>query len=277
MNCVYYEKLSFPVTVSGMDDCFAVIIDRNDKQNDTTLHWHDSIEIVLVLEGSVQYVVDGVYRTTNEGQIHLINSKSIHAATRNNSMGRIHTLVIEISDSYLKKFLTDSGSYAFEIEKNSKSYQDIKNILYKIVPFVEKSNPISQFALASLFNQILYILFKNCQISAKENKGCSKKIIDYVAEHYYEPMKLEDVAAYAGFQKNYFCRLFKKETGISFKHYLNYVRLNAALSLLADGQGTALDCALCSGFSSEKALIEWCHKIYDCTPTKYVKNIQKVC
>lgn len=275
MNCVYYEKLSFPVPVSGMDDCFAVIIDRNDKQNDTTLHWHNSMEIVLVLEGSVQYVVDGVYHITSAGQFHLINSKSIHAATKRNPSGRIHTLVIEISDLYLKKILPDRNDFEFEIPEDSKSYQDILEILYKIVPFVNESNPVSQFALASLFNQILYILFQNCQIATKERKDCSRRVIDYVAEHYSEPLKLEDVAAYAGFQKNYFCRLFKNETGISFKYYLNYVRLNAALSLLADGQGTALDCALRSGFSSEKALIEWCHKIYDCTPTRYVKNIQK--
>ena len=273
MNSVYYEKITFPLPVNGMEDCYARIIDRNDRQNDTTLHWHNSLEIVLVLEGSVRYVVDGVYHITQAGHFHLINSRFIHAATKNN-IGRIHTLILEISDAYLEKVCPGVTPCAFRVEEGTPVYQEILGILYDIVPLVSDSDPFSQFALSGRFNQILYLLFRNCQVPVREDKGSSRKVLHYVNQHYQEPVTLEDAAAVAGFQKNYFCRWFKKETGYAFKQYLNYVRLNAALSLLADEQGTALQCALHSGFSSEKALIEWCRKIHGCTPTTYIKQLR---
>lgn len=151
MNSVYYEKIAFPLPVNGMDDCYAQIIDRNDSQNDTTLHWHNSLEIVLVLEGSVRYVVDGVSRITQAGHFHLINSRFIHAATRN-SLSRIHTLILEISDVYLEKVCPGITPCAFQVREETPVYQEILKILYDIVPLVRDSDPLSQFALSGYIN-----------------------------------------------------------------------------------------------------------------------------
>lgn len=58
------------------------------------------------------------------------------------------------------------------------------------------------------------------------------KSIAYIDSHYMNPLTLDDVARRAGLSRYYFSRMFKKETGHSFKDYLNINRMEAAKKIL---------------------------------------------
>ena len=58
------------------------------------------------------------------------------------------------------------------------------------------------------------------------------KSIAYINSHYMNPLTLDDVARRAGLSRYYFSRMFKKETGHSFKKYLNINRMDAAKKIL---------------------------------------------
>lgn len=58
------------------------------------------------------------------------------------------------------------------------------------------------------------------------------KSIAYIDSHYMNPLTLDDVARKAGLSRYYFSRMFKKETGHSFKDYLNINRMDAAKKIL---------------------------------------------
>lgn len=274
MKSVYYESIHIPSSVRGMESCHVQIIKSNDNRYDTTLHWHDALEIVFVIEGLVNYIADGIAGSTEAGQCHLINSGAVHAAESGYPNENICALVVEISNAYLSKILSDSQLCKFELNRDSIIYKKILNILKDIVPVVDNIDPYKDLYIIGKLNELLYLLYKNCKVTVSVHKGCSKKIISFVGEHYSEKISLDIIAKHIGLQKNYFCKKFKEETGVSFHYYLNRVRLDAALSLLAANKGNALECALQSGFSSEKIFIEWCKKIYHSTPTKYIKNIK---
>lgn len=53
-----------------------------------------------------------------------------------------------------------------------------------------------------------------------------QKVITYTEEHYMEQIHLDDMAGLHGFGKEYFCRFFKKNKGISFGRYLNEIRIS---------------------------------------------------
>lgn len=271
MKSVYYQSLHIPSSINGMESSHVQIIKSSDNRYDTTLHWHDALEIVLVMEGSVNYIADGIHYTTTENQCHLINSGSIHAAKSGNPNG-IASLVIEISDLYLSKILPENSLCTFNFNINSPVYIEILNILKEIVPKVETKDPYKNFFIISKLNAIIYLLYTYCLVESSVHNSCSKEIIRFVGKHYNENISLDMISNYVGLQKNYFCKKFKKETGVSFHYYLNRIRLDSALSLLASHEKTALECALQSGFSSEKIFIEWCKKIYKTTPMQYIKT-----
>jgi len=75
------------------------------------------------------------------------------------------------------------------------------------------------------------------------------KALNYIHDHFVEPLMLEDMAAMSGASETYFCRLFKHETGTTFLNYLNGLRIERACVLLRDTTNNALDICYQVGFS----------------------------
>ncbi|GJM76485.1 hypothetical protein HMSSN036_87010 [Paenibacillus macerans] len=63
------------------------------------------------------------------------------------------------------------------------------------------------------------------------------KAKQYLEGNYQQTCSVQTVAAYVHVTPNYFSNLFKKETGISFTHYVSQLRIEKAKALL---QGTRL-------------------------------------
>ena len=55
-----------------------------------------------------------------------------------------------------------------------------------------------------------------------------------VEQKYHTDLTLEQAAAACGYQKNYFCRLFKETYGCSFVEYLTRYRMEKAWQMLTE-------------------------------------------
>lgn len=260
------------INSSGINDCLIEIIESLGNEKSTTLHWHHAFELTLVLEGATHYIAEGEHHYVSAGDLLFINSGFIHQ-TENISNTEINrSLVMVISDTVLEGLDHSVAHSYFCIEKNSPERNEIISAMYKIANYLENLQPFEHLLIRSEFLKILYILYSKCREEKKTliiKNTSFKNIIKYVGEHYSEKISLKDISSIAGLHENYFCRYFKNETGISFHQYLSRIRLNSALALLTSGPYSALDCALQSGFSSEKVFIDWCKKVYNCTPLQY--------
>lgn len=76
-----------------------------------------------------------------------------------------------------------------------------------------------------------------------------RKTLNYIHDHYEEPLSLQDMAAMSGASETYFCRLFKHETGMTFLNYVNSLRIEQACVLLRDTCDNALDICYQVGFN----------------------------
>lgn len=99
--------------------------------------------------------------------------------------------------------------------------------------------------------------------------------LQYIAEHFQEPITVERAAAVAGYDKSHFCKQFRKTTGMTFHRYLNYYRLSAACRLLSDAKLPMSVVAEQSGFPSQKNLSRLFQQILGMTPTQYRKLPQE--
>jgi AraC-like DNA-binding protein len=77
-----------------------------------------------------------------------------------------------------------------------------------------------------------------------------KRAIDYVREHYTEPLRLENVARLAGFAPAYFSRLFRKREHASFASYVIGLRIERAKQLLLTTELDAARVGLIAGFGT---------------------------
>ena len=62
--------------------------------------------------------------------------------------------------------------------------------------------------------------------------GTITKAKEYINEHKTEEISLDDVARRVNMSTFYFCKMFKKATGVTFTEYLSLVRVSKAKNLL---------------------------------------------
>lgn len=58
------------------------------------------------------------------------------------------------------------------------------------------------------------------------------KALPYIEDHYQDKLSLQDIADYVHFSAPYFCRIFKKEIGVTFSKYLTNLRIEKSKQLL---------------------------------------------
>ena len=80
-------------------------------------------------------------------------------------------------------------------------------------------------------------------------------------------ISLEEIAAEAGFSKNYFSNIFNRQMGISVSAYINNVRLEFAKNLLTSTDMTVTEICFESGFNSVSAFSKEYKKKYGICPS----------
>ena len=86
-----------------------------------------------------------------------------------------------------------------------------------------------------------------------------------------EEIILEDAALELGLNREYFCRMFKKNMGISFISYVNQVRIDHIYQDLIHTDDSILEITERHGFFNQKLFYQMFKERYQCTPVKLRK------
>lgn len=104
----------------------------------------------------------------------------------------------------------------------------------------------------------------------------SKQIVralDYIIGHLYQRIFIKETAEYLKISPAYLSRLFKKETGLSFREYVNKLKIEEAAALLLYTQFSDVEISSLLAFSFQSYFIKIFKKIMGITPKKYkMKN-----
>jgi AraC-like DNA-binding protein len=92
------------------------------------------------------------------------------------------------------------------------------------------------------------------------------RAIDWIARHVDEPLALSDVADVAGLSEGRFRHLFVEETGVAFRPYVLWTRLNRALEM-GFGGASWTEAAHATNFADSAHLTRTCRRMYGLVPT----------
>ena len=92
-----------------------------------------------------------------------------------------------------------------------------------------------------------------------------KRVRDYLESRYAESLSLEELARIANLSPFYLVRVFRKEFGLPPHAYQTRLRLNRAMTLLAQG-ATIGEAALTSGFFDQSHFTNHFRKVFGYTP-----------
>lgn len=124
--------------------------------------------------------------------------------------------------------------------------------------------------LLTIFTKLLGDNVNHSLLTAQVHDGpCITTAKNFILAHASEPLHLRDVAEHLHVSTQYFCKFFKKATGIGFSEFLARVRVQIAKNSLADPALPIIEVANQAGFGSLSQFNRTFHRYVGCSPKAY--------
>ncbi len=246
-------------------------------------HWHREMEILYILNGSAILTMKGEAYHINPLDLIVMDSSVIHEVVY--ELPQTMGICIHISKTALRRYLPDIE--LLQITCSTKTLhprqQDGYNQLCEYLKdltelyFVQKTSyPFSSSALILSAMAVLVddfsIPFPDT-VAASGNSQLSRieQIFQYVEQHYQESIELQEAADELGLNKEYFCRFFKKNTGMSFLQYVSHVRLNHIYQDILYKDESIQEILEQNGIFNNKMFYKQFKETFHCTPRELKK------
>ena len=242
-------------------------------------HWHTSIEIFAVMEGSLDFFVNKDEYPLKAGEQIIINSNEIHSI---HAVEKNKTVVLQIPLKQFENYFTAQRYIRFRGQEELVD-KKLASLLRKLYHVYSERKIGYEFRTISIFYEIMYILVKDYRVTETREKDIRhsrrldalSKITTYMREHYREELKLSDVAATFGYSDAYLSRMFQKYAKINYKTYLQDIRMAYAYRDLLNTDHTISQIALDNGFCSSRGFSGEFQKRYGLLPSEMRKQINE--
>lgn len=251
------------------------------KTRKTELLWHREPELVYVMSGKAECIINGEEQTLDKGEFVLLNSEDVHLA-RPLEDSSCSLLFVIFSLEYIKQFKNAVDGLLFDIDSVSGIKERIGGLLGKISDSYGNNSAYVSMLQIAYVNQIYYLLLEHCVCYRrlpnssgipKRDFSYAKTAISYINENYSREITLDEISSIVNLSPSYFSKYFKKVTQTSFSEYLANLRLEKAIRDMLDNNTSVSAAALKNGFANVKSFITQCKKVYNCTPAQYKKRI----
>ena len=260
-------------------------------KQDELAHWHNSFELIEVVEGRFYCNVDGSEFLINKGNICIINRGRLHhiyTEDSNASMCRKKTIIfnpdyfIKDQNIYEKYILPLLEKDAFaHIQFNIKKGIGLDiNTLMKEIEALEDEKPIGyeleEYSLIYKVIRYLYLAYQSSKQSIHTtydaNVQIQRNMTSFIHEHFNSKIGLEDIAEAGQVSKSTCIRLFHKYTGKSPIDFLNNYRLQMSAEKLVTTSEQITEIAYTCGFGQPSYFNRLFLKEYNMTPNQYRKQ-----
>lgn len=253
----------------------------------TPPHWHKAVELLLFVKGKVTCNFENTKRHFKRGEIYIINSHEVHETkcSRNAVYLVIH-IDPNIMCRYVPTFDQLSFSLAFDAEDQAKAmaFEQLRSHMQEILRQTEETNTAYKlerqarlFAVTALlvrhFSQPLAVEETRLQ---RSDMTRLEPLLDHIQLHHAQELPLDEAADSMGLNKEYFCRLFKKNMGVSYLQYVYQVRTTAVCRELESTEDPISEIGERHGFRDPKMLNQYFKEIYGCTPSEKRKFFREV-
>lgn len=96
------------------------------------------------------------------------------------------------------------------------------------------------------------------------------RAVNFIQANYPDSIQIADIAADLGLSRNYFCRIFKQQMGLSPQEFLVSYRLDTAAKLLVEQEISQKEAALQVGYPDICAFSRMFKRKYGMAPGQYV-------
>lgn len=207
----------------------------------------DFVDITYVISGQAEYTINGIKYTVSSGDLLCIPSGSRRSAVSfpealmecysvNGKVRNINGKDIELP---------------LPLIRNIGLHRDILNLYNNLNTVWTLKDPGYKLRAKGIYLMILQRYFQII-VYRKDTSIMDtriKKVLQYMSNHYKEPLTVQRMASMFNLSDMYFGNLFKQETGMSFRNFLTLIRINRAEEMLYSGEYKIHEIADACGFT----------------------------
>lgn len=246
------------------------------KLGNVSKHWHNSLEILFVLSGTVNITVDDKAITLTPDDVILINSNSLHELYSDSC--ELAAFQIKLSNMvYFKEYVDNYYNCCSVDNTHNEKYDFLRFLLARLIKEnADIENKLTTLSLtAQLINELnAHFLGQRSASAVTSQKHLLRlrHIIDYISNHFREGITLNQLAEEENLSTAYLSRFFAQYFGMNYTAYYNDIRLDHAVNELLTSDDTITTIALNNGFTDPRSFVTLFKEKYKELPSQYRKS-----
>ncbi len=235
-------------------------------------HFHRATEILYVLKGEVDSTVGDAHFVAKADEIIFVHNYDIHSFMPKTEYKKYFMIITPNYEDDIDKIFTSSTLPRLLADREY-NREKILPIFKKLYNEKEALSPLVKKGYVNVLVGNLLERYPKEPLKISSNVEIIINVLQYIDEHYSEPLDLDTVASAFGYNKYYFSRMFNRYIGENLSNYINVVRLRSFMQSYKDyGVPQISKLATECGFESMPTFYRTFIKIYGESPKSYFSH-----
>ncbi|MEE1086743.1 MAG: AraC family transcriptional regulator [Schaedlerella sp.] len=254
-------------------------------ENNILWHWHEELEIILIIEGTLELRISGETFSVHPGDLIMLNGNILHSAV-GTPEGLLQSFVFSphlltgntdsiFSEKYIKP-LMNCDSFICTISHDSENIHAFTTA-FKAMSQTEFAY---EFTVREELTHILLNLYRifepqlsdTRKIHTTDNRRI-EQMLNFIHTNYQEDLSLARISKAGQIGERECLRCFKRTIAESPVQYLlKYRLMQSAHMLISQPDASISEVSSACGFDSPSYFSKQFRRYYMCTPKEYRKN-----
>jgi AraC-like DNA-binding protein len=255
------------------------------------MHWHDHLEIALVLDGRGTFLFGRREMPAEPGDVFFIDNSQPHVALADPGTSLRLLLVLfrpeliaapgcrQLDLGYLAPFRVDEVVASARVPGASRLAGKLALELRVLERIAGRNQPSERYLADATLRRVLALAIAERDVaadddaltvaSAGDRREQIRPVLEYVDGHAREHITLEDAANVVHVSPSRIRHVFKDVTGISFKEYVTHVRVAEAKRLLLSTDLSVAQVASAVSYSNLHQFYKVFYRLCAMSPAEY--------
>lgn len=239
-------------------------------------HWHDRLELHLIKSGCLELCCNEQNVSVNANEVSIVSPTMLHSGKSGNEGYECFVIMFEVADLYngtvsAKQYIEPiiNGKIRFKYKTNN---NEIVKLANQIVEMQLNSKDYHPLETVGRLYRLLGLLCEHCIDDATSSPQMFENfdnVINYINSNFTKNISSSTISQQFGYDESYFCRKFKKATGITVSKYIRTQRLEHARRLLEKPKESIRHIAISCGFIDAAYFTNCFKSMYGISPTGY--------
>lgn len=260
-----------------------------DYENNTfQCHWHNELELTLILEGQMEYHLNEKCHLVSAGTGILVNNNALHMARAVDAHPCKYLVVIfdaalidgqsagTIKDQYITPLTENAVLEGLLIQPGDPGQEAFEGLMREIMALNQTRPDYHELLIKAALCKLWALLHRQYlaemahrHFSPPVSISYIKQMLAFIHENYQQPLTLRQIAQAGHVSESACCRIFKKTLRKTPFQYLHEYRIQKSLPLLVEGAQSITEIAQAVGFGGASYYAEIFKKYMRTTPRDY--------